>query len=451
MRQLQPVLWAKGTFLSPQHLQTQERFVEDTVRFYFDSLVSKSWGFLRLHMDAKALTEGVLTVSVAEGIFPDALPLSIPDTDAPPPSRVLESCFRGARTSFMFYLAVPEYLPGGMNVSLQRGRVSTRYVTDLQLTRDENTGSTEVPVQVARKNLHLLSEDDNLEGAVLLPCARVLKSETGMYEFDPAYVPPLLNVHGNSVLTGIVRGLLELLVARGSQLSGSRRQRNQTLADFTAADVANFWLLYAINTHLPSLRHYLESENVHPEKVFSDLSDLAGSLTAFSPTIDPRDLPRYDHEQPGPCFLELNRLLRLMLETIIPSNFIAIPLTPLRESIYAASIDKDAWFEQSRFYLAVSADMRKADLISRIPNLMKACSATHIDTLIRQALPGIRMTHVEAPPRAIPVKLGYEYFSLERDGAAWEAVQRARNFAVYAPAELLNPQMELIILLPRAS
>jgi hypothetical protein len=32
-------------------------------------------------------------------------------------------------------------------------------------------------------------------------------------------------------------------------------------------------------------------------------------------------------------------------------------------------------------------------------------------------------------------------------GPVWESVQRARNFAVYAPAELLNPQMELIILL----
>jgi hypothetical protein len=29
-------------------------------------------------------------------------------------------------------------------------------------------------------------------------------------------------------------------------------------------------------------------------------------------------------------------------------------------------------------------------------------------------------------------------------------VQRARNFAVYAPADLLNPQMELIILLAQA-
>jgi type VI secretion system protein ImpJ len=278
----------------------------------------------------------------------------------------------------------------------------------------------------------------------------VLKTETGMYHLDATYVPSLLDVHASDTVSGIIRGIVELLVTRSSQLSGGRRQKNQTLADFTASDVANFWLLYTINTHLPGLRHYLESTGVQPQMLFGDLSDLAGALTAFSTKIDPRDLPRYDHENLGPCFIELDRLIRAMLETVVPTNVVSIPLNLLRDTIYACSIDKDSWFDNSRFYLAVSADMREADLIDRIPKLTKVCSATHIETLIRQALPGIKLTHVEQPPRALPVKLKYKYFSIERSGTAWEAVQRARNFAVYAPSDLLNPQMELIILLPKA-
>ncbi len=451
MRQLQPVIWSKGTFLSPQHLQSQERFVEDTVRFYLDSLVSRSWGFLRIQIDAKALTEGTLTIAVATGIFPDSLPIDLPSSDPVPASRVLKECFRDGRESCIFYLAIPQYLQGGMNISLQRGRVSTRYLAQTQMMRDENGGINEKPVQVARKNLQILCEGENLEGSVLLPCVRVVRAETGTYSLDPGYVPPMLDVHGNETLIGIARGLVEVLVTRSSQLAGSRRQKNQTLADFTASDVANFWLLYTINTHLPGLRHFLQSGGVQPQMLFDHLANLAGALTAFSTQIDPRDLPRYDHEALGPCFIELDRLLRVMLETVVPSNFVSIPLTLSRDTIYSASIDKDIWFENSRFYLAVSADMRDADLIDRIPKLTKVCSATHIETLVRQALPGIALTHVEQPPRAIPVKLRYQYFSIERSGAAWDAVQRARNFAVYAPSDLLNPQMELIILLPRAN
>lgn len=63
--------------------------------------------------------------------------------------------------------------------------------------------------------------------------------------------------------------------------------------------------------------------------------------------------------------------------------------------------------------------------------------------------PAFRATHVPVPPCAIPVKLKYQYFSLERSSPVWESV-RSRNFTVYAPADIPNPNMELIILLPSA-
>ena len=44
MRQLQPVLWTKGTLLSPQHLQTQDRFLEDLLRFRIEALAYCPWG-----------------------------------------------------------------------------------------------------------------------------------------------------------------------------------------------------------------------------------------------------------------------------------------------------------------------------------------------------------------------------------------------------------------------
>jgi type VI secretion system protein ImpJ len=241
--------------------------------------------------------------------------------------------------------------------------------------------------------------------------------------------------------------MVELLVTRSSQLSGSRRQKNQSLADFTASDVANFWLLYTINSHLPVLRHLLESSAVAPERLFYELSEMAGALTAFSTKVAPRDLPIYNHEQLGVSFAELDRLIRALLETVVPSNFVALPLKKVRDTIYAASIEKDAWFENARFYLAISADMRDADLIERAPLLLKSGAANQIETLIRNALSGLRLQHVATPPRAIPVKLRHLYFAVETAGPVWEAVVRARNFAVYAPAEVLNPQMELIILL----
>lgn len=448
MRQLQPVIWSKGVFLSPQHLQAQDRFFEESLRFQIEALAFRGWGFSALQLDGTALSEGSLSVTRASGIFPDGLVVDIPGSDALPRSRTLDECFLDGRTRCAFYLAVPQHRPGGINVGSQRGGISTRFYAELQMLRDENnTGSSEKPVSVARKNLQILAQGENLEGSVLLPLAVIEQTEAGTYRFEPKYVPPMINLKGSDYLSGILRGLVELLVARSSQIAGSRRQRNQSLADFSASDVANFWLLYTMNANLPVLRHLFDSDLVHPERLFVQMLELAGALTTFSPRLEPRDLPRYDHEQLGQSFGLLDALLRELLDTVVPSNFVSLPLKPLRDSIYASAIEKDQYFENSRFYLAISADMRESDLISRTPKLAKVCSATQIEQLIRQALPGLQMVHVPVPPRAIPVKLKYQYFSLERSGVAWESIQRARNFAVYVPGDIPNPDMELIILL----
>src|ERR1700756_5529264 len=45
MRRLQPVIWSKGTFLTPQHLQLQDRFIEDSLQFRLEALRYCAWGF----------------------------------------------------------------------------------------------------------------------------------------------------------------------------------------------------------------------------------------------------------------------------------------------------------------------------------------------------------------------------------------------------------------------
>ena len=67
-------------------------------------------------------------------------------------------------------------------------------------------------MSLARKNLQILAEGENLEGSVLLPLAQIERTEAGGYRIDVKYVPPMLNVKGNDLLTGILRGLIETLV-----------------------------------------------------------------------------------------------------------------------------------------------------------------------------------------------------------------------------------------------
>ena len=131
--------------------------------------------------------------------------------------------------------------------------------------------------------------------------------------------------------------------------------------------------------------------------------------------------------------------------------FVSLPLKPVQQSIYATSVDRDDYLTNTRMYLAIKADTGKADLIAKTPHLIKIASADLVEYLVQKALPGVPLKHVQSPPNAIPVKLGYEYFSLTPQGEPWESIGKSRNLAAYAPTDFLNPQMELIILLPQAT
>src|SRR5690242_15883455 len=178
------------------------------------------------------------------------------------------------------------------------------------MVRDENTGQNEKPVMVARKNFRLLFEGENREGFSSLRIATVEKGASNLFHVESHFVPPLVEFRASDYLTSIARRLLEVLSSRSSVLSGLRRQKNQTLADFTAADIPAFWLLYTINTALPEFRHLFEARGGHPEPLFNAMLQLAGALTTFSTKIHPRDFPTYDHDNLGPCFTSLDEKLR---------------------------------------------------------------------------------------------------------------------------------------------
>jgi type VI secretion system protein ImpJ len=450
MTPMQKPLWTKGLLLSQQQLQMQDRFLEELVRFGRTATSFCPWGYSRLLLDPEALKAGSLRVVEAVGILPDGLAFSCPDADAAPPPKALDGHGQVDRGFIDVHLALPEQRAGGHNVSLSAGDRGRRYSAEVVLRRDENTGLGEKPLQVARKNLRLLADDEALDGHTLLPIARVVRSGSGTWALDPMFVPPVLDIGASERLLSITRRLVEVLSARSSALAGGRRQRGAGLADFGAADIANFWLLYTVNTHLPGFRHLLELRRGHPAVLFEAMLELAGALTTFSTTVDPRTLPAYDHSDLGPGFTTLDATLRELLETVVPENHVTLPLREVEPSIHATAIDQDRYLADSQLFLAVAADMKPDQLLRRAPQLLKVSAADHVQRLVRQALPGVTLQPVAQPPGSLPIKLGYQYFRIEQAGEHWENIKVARNLTVYAPSDVPAARFELVILLPPA-
>ena len=450
MRQLQPVIWSKGTFLTPQHLQTRDRFLESVLQFQLETLNFCPWGFQELRVDQEALAAGNFSLTRCMGMFPDGLPFDVPDSDPAPVPKPLAPYFDAEQTSADIYLAIPEHRERGLNVSIAERNADTRYVSAVVDLRDENTGSSVKPVQIARKNLRFLVEEESREGCTYLRAARIKRTAAGTLQQDPQFIPPLLSISASDFLVGITRRLVEILSAKSSILAGNRRQRSAGLADFTSGDIPAFWLLYTVNSHVPVLRHFYETGRAHPEKLYRVLSTLGGALTTFSLKIQPRDLPAYDHDELGSCFADLDAKVRELLETVVPSNFVTLPLKLVQPSVYDTGIEDDKYLVGTKMYLAVNSTLNETDLAKKVTQLVKISSGTQVEQLVRRALPGVSLTHMAKPPGSVPVKLNYQYFSLNQSGSAWEAVAKARNLAAYVPGDIPAPQLELMIVLPEA-
>jgi type VI secretion system protein ImpJ len=446
---LQPIIWSKGTSLTQQHLQTQDLFLESSLHFRLNALQFRPWGFHALQVDREALAAGTFLLNSASGIFPDGLLFDIPRSDPAPPPKPLAESFPPDQNEVDVYFAIPPWRDGGLNVAAPRVGADTRYTPQVTMLRDENTGLAEKPVAIARKNFRFLTQTELQLGTVSMRVARVKRSESNVCSLDSTFVPPLLDFHVSDYLVTIARRLSEILFARSTALSGTRRQRNQSLAEFSASDIADFWLLYTVNSYAPLINHLYEAGIRHPEQLFSAMASLTGALTTFSTTLHPRDIPAYDHDNLSLCFTNLDEKLRALLETTVPTNCVSLPLKLVRPYIWATDLAEEKYLQSKQMYLAITAEASQSDIIDRTPSLVKVCSASHIDHLITHAIPGVELTYLPTPPNSIPVKLKSSYFSLSQTGPAWEAVRRSRNFAAHVPGELPNPQLELLILLPQ--
>jgi len=60
---------------------------------------------------------------------------------------------------------------------------------------------------------------------------------------------------------------------------------------------------------------------------------------------------------------------------------------------------------------------------------------------------GLALTHLPTPPTAIPARLEAQYFGISRTGPFWDHIVETRRVGIYVPAELPDPELELLVVL----
>ena len=449
MKQLSHIVWNEGMHLAQHHFQAQSRFFEDTVQFALSSLFFKPYGLVACELDGEALQNDTVSLLHARGIMPDGLPFDVPASDpliAPLPIR---DGFSPTSDSHLVLLAVPAYRPDAANFAVNGssgyGEPTTRYSLHSTVVRDDMTGRDERSLTVGRKNFRLMLDGDagaESAGLVVLPIARVRRDGSGHFLYDADYVAPSLHIGASPRLMSMTHRLLEILEAKADSISRGRRGSSD---EFAQKEVASFWLLHTIHATVPTLRHYLQSKRVHPERLYVELARLAGALCTFSLDAHPRTLPAYDHDRPEPCFDALDRHVRANLDVVAPTGRSTIPLVHSGQNLYSAPVKDPRSFGPSKWILGVRSTLPQNEIVARVPALAKVCSRKFVLELVKRAFPGLRIDHLPFPPAQISPRADTQYFAIERAGPCWDTIVSTQEVGVYVPDAIPSPELELAI------
>jgi type VI secretion system protein ImpJ len=454
MSRPQKVVWTKGMFLMPQHFQAQDEYFEQALHFRASSSNFANWGLSGLGVDEASLVNGLFTLRHCEGILPDGLIFDMPASDELPAGRPVEELFPPTQATLDIYLAIPQTRPAAKNYSIAaaapgaaNGSTSTRYVAETRMAIDATMGSDEKAIQVGKKSFRLLFGGESLDGFTSMRIAQISRNPAGAYILSPKFIPPLLNIVASDYLMMLARRQVEVLTAKSASLALPRRAKGRDVVDFTTTEVANFWLLHTVNSYLPELKHIWKVRRGHPDVLYRAMLRLAGALTTFALNESVRDFPDYDHDNLGECFGALDVRIRDLLETVLPSKCIAVPLQLTDKLVWSGSIADERHLKDSQFILSVSARIAVDELIAKFPRLAKLSSPNDNARLVRNSLPGVVLRHLSSPPSAVPVKLDNQYFSLVQSGGLWDGITQARALSVFVPGEIADPKMELLIVL----
>src|SRR6478672_812490 len=269
------VVWNEGMLLTPQHFQQWDNYHEELLNSRFRAISPYEYGVLDLQINREAVANGNFQVNRCFAVLPDGLMINLPETDAVPDLRPVGDHFHPEKEKLGVHLAIPARKMGAANFQANGAKpdANLRFLQEGALVRDETSGTNEQPLAYARSNLRIIFDDELRDGFTTIKIAELERTTTGQLSIAENYIPPVLKVSASQWLVNMLRQLVEILITKSSSLGEQRRQRNASLADFTTAEVAVFWLLHTVNSYVPTMAHLFKTPLVHPEKLYIEMAE----------------------------------------------------------------------------------------------------------------------------------------------------------------------------------
>ncbi len=440
-RRYNPVAWTEGMILRPHHFQQHDVFSEERLRYHLHAIDPFHWGVRELVVDEEALSDNQFVILRLDAVLPGGVIVRYPG------NAVIESReFDPGAERIDVHLGIRHLSPSDANAAPKGNGVrDVRYVLDSADLPDVNQGGGDTPIELAHPNvrLFLTGEEPELELHETFKVAEV--RATGElkrpFALAPAYAPPLLCVQAHAGLEELITKIVSQMAARIRVVAG----RTETIA---TADLPKMWMRYTLARMTPVLRHLLSIGETRPSEVYSALVETAGALAAFQ-TLEPADLPRYEHDKLYTCFRELIDFIDAHLGEAIPDRFTELKLAfePAKSLYGTEELNTDLVNPHNNYFLGINANMDSEELNQLVVEQGKAGSKAGVATLVMLNTKGLRIEHLPAAPTEIASRAGFEYYKLEPHGAQWQKVREDFTFGL-SLGKLESADVRLYIVTP---
>jgi type VI secretion system protein ImpJ len=425
------------------------------------------YGVLKMRLSDADLENHRIRFDELHAIMPSGLEIRVPE-NADIPSLDIKEALAAANGALQISLGVPIWQPAGRNVieggaerdpgpqppnsaagsptKRDESRLGTQgdwrtkrlYRTaDVEIP-DENTGENPQMVRVRRINARLLLGQEDCSDLEVLPLARVVQAvgdELGLPRPDTMYVPPCLIVSGSARLRDIIRDITSQVLASRSELVLQTTRGGFAVDHLRGVQFEQLLRLRTLNRWGAVLESWGGVlGKMPPFEVYICLRQLLAELAALRPDRDAFDVPPYDHDNPLPCFDELSRRIRALLQGTVEAKFLKVSFAP-EEGLgcLGAALDDEALSRPNEYYLAIKTKWDPKQLAQLVEDRDKFKLMPR--SLARQRIYGIRLAYEAYPPVELPAEIGLCYFRLLRheSGRMWERVVQEKALAATWP------------------
>lgn len=437
------VHWSEGQFLRPHHLQAAFRQVETNRTGVLRAAVPFAWGFVSLELAAEAIENHLFELRGCELLLRDGTIVKVPENCTVDP-RDFKAPFDAASGPLNVYFGVPEIQAVRANVRVpgeDPGGRSHRYAVDLTERYDENTGENPQTIEVRRFRGALFFGDEDTSGYETIRIGQIERSAAGPKLVGTA-IPPLLRMRAWDPLCAALNGVWNDIRSRCEQLGGDASERALTFATGAPGDVEQLVKLMALNELTVEFELLHNTTELHPYVLYSSLCHAAGRLALWDDYRRPRELPAYNHDDPGAAFEELFRYVRALVNSMLPKDYIERPFEKQNDG-YQVELDYEWFTPNHEMFLGIRSTMQTDDILALFRTInFKLASPRDALEVYRRRLPGLEFKSAGTVPN-LPKSADQHYFRISRTPPYWEHCESERGIRIAIPPNDMPKLAEL--------